>query len=278
MAQRQRGWRSARWSTEGGNPGAATLPLPAPGRVTAGRARGRAPAAFGVFRNEWPWQGVQWSLGYIAFLGYIVSIITYALPIGSASMIVAMLAITLGGKDRWNVPMSTILPFAGFVLIAFLGFRVTRFTSFRFNGWQPITDLVKVMIIFFVAISVLSTWERVRFFIFVYLGAFGLYPVRGAIFNFFIYHASTQGRVSWNFIFENPNDFSTLVLLPLALALAAFHVEPNKWVKRAAMVGLGLIQARTHSPARRRNHRDARSRDLRALERLDANRRYAVGG
>lgn len=184
---------------------------------------------------------MQWSIGYIAFLCYIVSIITYALPIGSASMIVAMLAITLGGKDRWNVPISTALPFMGFVLIAFIGYRVTRFTSYRFNGWEPIIDLVKVMLIFFVAISVLSTWERVRFFIFVYLGAFGLYPVRGAIFNFFIYHASTQGRVSWNYIFENPNDFSTLVLLPLALALAAFHIEPNKWVKRAAMAGLGLI-------------------------------------
>jgi O-antigen ligase len=248
MAQRQRGWRSARWSAGIGNPNAATLPLPSPVQVVGRRTRSQSapppqasPGALSAYRHEWPWQGVQWSIGYIAFLGYIVSIITYALPIGSASMIIAMLAITLGSKDRWNVPMSIALPLGAFVLIAFLGYRATRFTSYRFNGYEPIIDLIKVLIICFVMISVLSTWERVRFFIFVYLAAFGLYPVRGAIFNFFIYHAATQGRVSWNYIFENPNDLATLVMLPLALSLGAFHNEPNKWVKRAAMVGLGLI-------------------------------------
>jgi O-antigen ligase len=184
---------------------------------------------------------VQWSLGFVAFLTYVFCISTYALNIGSIAMITALVAITLGQKDRWNIPLYVIGPLMGFLLVVAIGYQSTRWTAYRFYGWDPVKDLAKVFMIFAVATSVLTTRERIRFFIFFYLGCFGLYPVRGALFNFFIYHASTQGRVAWNYMFENPNDFSSLMLFPMGLAMGVYLAEPNKWVKRAAMVGLGLI-------------------------------------
>jgi hypothetical protein len=47
----------------------------------------------------------------------------------------------------------------------------------------------------------------------------GMYPIRGTIFSFFLYHGDVQGRAAWNYIYANPNDLAGLCLLQLSMAL-----------------------------------------------------------
>jgi O-antigen ligase len=187
---------------------------------------------------KWPWQGVRWSLGYICFLFYCAGITTYIADFGTPSMVIALLALSIGaGGDRWRLPPYMALLAAFFVLAA-LGYKMTEYAEYT---WTALTDLMKVMIVGAVGVAVLTSRARIRFFVFALLGMYGLYPVRGAIFNFFLYNSTTQGRVAWNHVFANPNDFATLMLLPIGLALGVLMTEKQKWLRLAAFAGLAVM-------------------------------------
>jgi O-antigen ligase len=49
------------------------------------------------------------------------------------------------------------------------------------------------------------------------------------------------GRALWNFIYGNSNDLAALTFFPMSLAIATFLTEPPGWIKRAALVGLGVL-------------------------------------
>jgi O-antigen ligase len=246
----ERGWRSARGAPYPDGVGPMPVPaLPAPaapGVTDAGTARrGRpaepvptADAGASVLppMARFPWQGVEWSVPYVAFLAYIFVIISYRFPIGQAAMIVALLTLPLSESRLRFPPLLGWL--TAFFVIAAIGYRLTQFKSYT---WEPLIDLGKYVLIVFVAVNVLNTRARIRFFIFFVLAVFAYYPVRGAIFNFFIYRASTQGRFAWNYVFSNPNDLAALLFLPFGLALGVLLTETDKWVKRAAMVGVAAL-------------------------------------
>jgi len=46
-----------------------------------------------VSSERWPWRGVQWSLTYVGFLGYIYAITTYRFPIGDVSIVLALIGL-----------------------------------------------------------------------------------------------------------------------------------------------------------------------------------------
>lgn len=188
-------------------------------------------------RFKWPWQGVNWSLGYVAFLGYIFIITSYLVNLGQVLMLTAMVGVTIGSRDRWRFPPMVALMalFIGLLALTYNG------TSYRFFDTKPLQDMTKVMLIATVAVSVLTTRARIRFFMFFYLAAFALYPVRGGIMNWFVYSATTQGRVAWNYAFENPNDYAALLLFPLGLCLALMWSERVKSIRHAAFLGLASI-------------------------------------
>lgn len=186
----------------------------------------------------WPWQGVKFTPAYVALLTYVFVITSYVVPLAQASMIFAVLMLTIGaGGDRWRAPQPMLLLLAFFAFAA-VGYKMTRFSVY---SWEPLQDLAKVIIVAWVAISVLTDRPRVRFFIFFYLGVFALFPARGAVFNKFIYGADTLGRVSWNNIFSNPNDLAALVLFPLGLAAALYFTERQKWVRLCAVAGIAIL-------------------------------------
>jgi O-antigen ligase len=178
---------------------------------------------------------VGWSLGYVGFLMYVFVVTSYALPIGTVTMVAALIGVFTGERTRVTAVGAMYIVFFGIATISYVGSDWRDFTS------EPWTSLGKLLLVFFVAQVVLNTKERVRFFIFFYLGTFALYPVRGAIFNYFIYHATEQGRVGWNQLFENPNDISALLLFPFALALGLISVERNKQLRFLAMGALICI-------------------------------------
>ncbi len=269
MSERSGGWRSARWrGGAGGSPMPGTL-AGATGGATGdasfvggagiganvggvapswGRRPARAtatvapamPASQGpVFeeRYKWPWQGVDWSLGYIAFLGYVFIISSYVVNIGQILMITAILAVTFGGGERWRLHPALIV-FTLFIVEVALTYKVTQYAYY---DTKPLQDILKVLLITAVAVAVLNSRARIRFFMFWYLAAFAMYPVRGGVFNWFFYRATTQGRVAWNNLFENPNDFAALMIFPLGICVAVLCTERTKLVKQAAFAGLAVM-------------------------------------
>ncbi len=184
----------------------------------------------------WPWQGVDWSISYVGFLVYCGVITTYVAPLGQASMIVALAMLPMSG-ERLRFPP----PFLCFLLF-FTWAAVSAFNSeYSVAVMEETKALGRVLLITFVALTVLNNRARVRFFIFFYLGCFGLFPLRGALFNQFIYHAATQDRIGWNNIFANSNDLAAYLLCPLGLAAGILFVERNKWLRYCAILGITLI-------------------------------------
>jgi O-antigen ligase len=186
--------------------------------------------------RRFPWQGVQWSVPYVAYLVYVFVIVSYRFPIGAVAAAVALISLPIAGEPlRFPPIMGWVV---GFYLVAIVGYKGTQFSQ---PTWDSLIDLGKVVLLFWVALCVLTTRERIRFFIFFYLAVFAYYPVRGAIFNKFVYGASEGGRFAWNYVFENPNDLSALLFFPFGLALGVLVTESDKWVRRAALVGVAVM-------------------------------------
>lgn len=213
------------------------------GAVVAGRRLGRegdvsaapeVPASDGGM--VWPWQGVRWDLPYIGFLVYVAAIVTYAVPVAREAMIVALVGLPFAkSRIRFPAPFLCLVAYAAIATVGYAG------SAYQNTVGLAIQDLWRVVAIIFVAMNVLTDRPRTRFFIFFYLACFALYPVRGATFNAFIYHASEQGRFSWNYIFENPNDLAAFLFLPMGLAAGLLVTERDKRIRLAAQAGLVLM-------------------------------------
>jgi O-antigen ligase len=92
-----------------------------------------------------------------------------------------------------------------------------------------------------VAANALRTRPQIRFAIVFWLGCFALYPVRGSVFNYYLYHETVAGRASWNYIFSNPNDVAAYSVLMLGLALGLLSVERKGPVRLATIAGLAVV-------------------------------------
>jgi len=238
------GWRSARWYGQPaavGAPAGALLPLPgSQASATSGLVAGDKPLVAGALDErylvaQWPWQGVRWSLSYVAFLAYVFVVTSYTLPIGTAAMLAALGGIFLGERVRVTNAGVLLLVFLGVGTISYLGSEWRQFTS---DGWS---DLAKMLLVFLSAQVILDSKERLRFFIFFYLAVFAFYPIRGSLFNYFIYHETVEGRAVWNQQFADPNDLAALLLFPMSLALGLITVERNKQLRLLAMGALFFI-------------------------------------
>jgi O-antigen ligase len=101
--------------------------------------------------------------------------------------------------------------------------------------------VIKLWFVALVAANALRTRAQIRFLIFFWLGCFALYPVRGAIFNFYLYRESVAGRASWNYIFENPNDLAAYCVLMLSLAYGFLSLERKGPLRLATIAGLAVV-------------------------------------
>ncbi len=227
------GWRSARSTLTNHILPADVIARIAP--APAG-APGAMHATAGSEQPLWPWVGVTWSLAFISFLLYLFAITTYALPIASAMMTVGLVALPFQ-RVKFRFPAWLA------ILTAFLAWcGITYFQSnFGEASWQGLVLLFKLWLVSIVAVNVLRTPARLRLFAIVFLGCFALWPVRGALFNYYIYGQKYWGRAIWQFAYGNPNDLGAYCLLQLSLAAAVLVKETNVWIRRAALVGLGLL-------------------------------------
>lgn len=180
--------------------------------------------------------GVQWSPSYAAFIVYIFVTTTYRVPIGTEAMAAALIFLPLERRAlRLPPPVAWAIAFLAWALVGWGN------TAYPQVVWNQIIELAKICGIMLVAVNVLTTRARLRFFMIAFLGFFAFYPIRGALFSYFIYHGDVQGRAAWNYIYSNPNDLAALCLLPLSFSLGLLASERTRWIRYCAIAGAVVI-------------------------------------
>ena len=210
-------------------PGIPSVQLPA-----AAPASDELPAE--VSTDRWPWRGVQWTLTYVGFLGYIFAITTYRVPIGDVSIVIALIGL-LTMKEPVRVP-GLLKGLGVFLLWGMMGWALSDYPNLVY---LRLNLMVKLWLIALVAANALRTRQQVRFFLVFWLGCFALYPVRGAFFNYYVYGETLFGRALWNYTFSNPNDLAAYCILQLAMALGLNAIESKGPVRLATRIGLLLV-------------------------------------
>ena len=183
-----------------------------------------------------PFLGIEWSPAYLAFAAYTFAIITYRFPIGTASMSVALLALPLE-KQALRFPAVAALAMA-LVAWSLVGLASTSYPKVVTDH---VSEFAKVCAVTFVAVNVIVTRARFRAFIVGSIILFFLFPVRGTLLAFFVYHGDVAGRAAWNYIYSNPNDLAALCLLQLSVAIGILATERKKWVVLGTRVTIGLL-------------------------------------
>jgi O-antigen ligase len=190
-----------------------------------------------VASTRWPWKGVQWSLTYVGFLGYIFAMTTYRFPIGDVSIVFALVGLLMQ-REPLRVP-GLLKGLGVLILWGMVGYSLTGEPQLVNAKLQII---LKLWLIALVAANALRTREQIRFFLAFWLACFAFYPVRGAIFNYYIYHENLFGRAIWNFIYANPNDLAAFCILMLSLAIGLFAIEQQKGpVRLGAQLGMAVV-------------------------------------
>ena len=202
--------------------------------LAAMRAAAADTARLGFASN--PFRGIEYSPAYVAFFGYMVATITYRFPIGTASMVIALLTLPLEKKSL-SLPAVASLSIA-LVLWAFAGMLSTPYPEIVV---EAVSEFAKVCGVIFVAVNVINTRARFRAFLVGTIILWGLFPIRGTIFAYFFYGGSQDGRAAWNYMYSNPNDLASLALLQLAVALGIIAVERRKWVRLGAQIAAASL-------------------------------------
>ena len=180
--------------------------------------------------------GVRWTLTLVGFLLYLLVITSYRLPLGDIAIAIALGGIVLQDTAvRFPAYLGWL---TAFLIWAAVGGIQTAFPDLV--GPQLVTVL-KMSLIVFVAANALQTRGQARLFMVFFLGCFALFPLRGAMFNFFFYHNDMEGRAIWNYLYNNPNDLGAIALLQLSMAVALLVSEKKGWVRWSALAGVIVI-------------------------------------
>jgi probable O-glycosylation ligase (exosortase A-associated) len=177
---------------------------------------------------------VEWTIPFIGLLGYVVATVTFRLPIGQASMIVATLGLLLQGKDL-RFP-SSFGVFTVFLVWCAVGY----FSSpFKVDVWRALQDVWKIWLIALVMVNALRTPGQLRFFLLFFLLCYATHPARGGIFNY-LWGEKVFGRTVWVHMYHNPNDLAALTFFPMAVA-SLFTRDRNPDVRRGALVSVVIL-------------------------------------
>jgi probable O-glycosylation ligase (exosortase A-associated) len=182
--------------------------------------------------------GIEWTPAYVAFLIYIFTIITYRAPAGTGTVTMAAALLTLPLEKR---PLR--LPSVVYWTIAFLGWAFVGWTTTSYPDivWDRLIEFSKIVGVMFVAVNVLTTRARLRFFLLAFLGYFALYPVRGALITYFSYGGGVGGRAAWNYAYENPNDLAGMCLLVFSLSVGMLVTDRRLWIRACALAGAVVL-------------------------------------
>jgi O-antigen ligase len=176
-----------------------------------------------------PFAGVEWSIAFVAFLVYVMSITTQRFAVGTTTMGVALFTLMLERRPIRFPPM--VLWAVALLMWGFVGWTTTAYPDVVLD---QLIELAKVCGVILVGVNVITTRGRLRTLLIVMLVCFWIYPIRGTLLNY-VSGETLQGRAIWNSIYSNPNDLAGLCILQLALVLGMLEVERERWVKLLAL-------------------------------------------
>lgn len=186
----------------------------------------------------------QMTMSLFGLAIYLFCVHSFKLPIASVGIGLGMLGVLLSPKGLSAPPpflfMAAFLAWCSFGLIT---------SEYPQPVAQSLTDYLKILLIFFVAINAAKTIPQLAIFIGLWVLMFGLYPARGTYFNF-VMGINSFGRYGWNFSFENYNDLAAYTILVMALSAFLLAGRFPKWVRVGALIstaGLALMVVITQS-------------------------------
>jgi len=177
--------------------------------------------------------GTTLTLPMAALSLYLFVVHSYRLPLGWVGALAGLIGVLLQRRVRFPAPLLWV---GAYLIWATL----TALQSPYPNEVQ--TNLIafsKVWLIFLIGINAPRTKPQWNYLLLIWLALYALFPIRGILFNF-VAGITTAGRYSWNFAWENPNDFALITLPMLGLCVAILHGTPPKWA-RAGAVGGAII-------------------------------------
>jgi O-antigen ligase len=178
-----------------------------------------------------------WSLSMIGLCIFTISIVTYKFPLAELGIAIGAVGLLVGAERVRFAPAVWLLAlFIAWALLASMFARFPQITQ------AALFERAKLLPIFLIAINALRTWRHVRVYLILLLVCFILFPVRGALINYFFVGYTVFGRAIWNFVYGNPNDLAVLCLLALGAALAlALRKQEHKYVRWGAWAATGLL-------------------------------------
>ena len=174
------------------------------------------------------------TFGVFCLLIFCFVIFSHKLPLSEAAVIGAIIAVF----QRQTVLKLPVF-FSSYLFYLVMGFIGLVSTAHPTLVFAELENVAKFSVVGVTAFSILTTKRDCRTFACGYLALFALYPVRGALYNY-VTGITDNGRIAWNFIFNNPNDLAMTCFLPLGLCGYLFFTEKGV-IKIAATIGLVVL-------------------------------------
>lgn len=188
-----------------------------------------------LFGVPWP----EWSLSLVGLVIFATSIITYYWPLATTGLIVAAVGLPFE-RRRIRIPGFLWLYLA---VLAYAAMGLATSINAPKSADQLIEHL-KLAAIILILVNTITTRRRLIFFVYLFVGCFLLFPLRGAFFNYFIYGENLFGRAIWNHIYSNPNDLGALSLLALGATLSIVTAPmSHRFMRFALVTGAMLLLA-----------------------------------
>jgi len=158
---------------------------------------------------------VDWSLTLVGVCVYTFVILTFKLNAATVGVAIGAVGILLQ-KEKVRLPFPVWL-FGAFLLWAFVGALQSPYRDYALVN---VLDYLKLLVILVVAVNAFQTEGQLRFYLLVVLGCFVLFPVRFALVGYVMGGNVLANRLVSYQMYANSNDFATLSLLALGIAMA----------------------------------------------------------
>ena len=166
-------------------------------------------------------------------------------PLAEVGILVALLGLALRTRE-----LRFPAPFWWGVAFLVWGLLTSFFAMSPELARETLIERLKSMIIFFAVMNALQTEKQLRLYLLLVLGAFMIYPARGALLNY-VHGDTLFGRAIWNKTYANPNDLAALALLTIGAALAIVTRKSERmsvrWGVASCAVGLLTVVLLTQS-------------------------------
>jgi O-antigen ligase len=179
--------------------------------------------------------GVRWSPELIGLIYFVVAITTFYLPWPGAGTALALMAL-LPRLAEWRLPPSARW-LAALVSWALLSAILSAYQKEAIDQWIEIAKLFLIFVL--IANSIRSTGDF-RILGVAAVGAFLLFPFRGAVFNY-AGGNTTFGRAIWNYAYSNPNDLATIAILFAFIAFAVASCSRARATRWAMFASGGAL-------------------------------------